>query len=175
MIEEVEIRESLPRDIASIETLYQDAFPDEDLVPLVRELLKEEHGVLSLVGLIDRALAGHIIFTTCRIAESSDKVSLLGPLAVARVRQRQGIGSALVREGLRRQENTGAVQVFVLGDPAYYERVGFEPETDVTPPYALPDDWRGAWQSISLKNTEPPCRGQLSVPQPWLQPALWAP
>ena len=137
MIEETEIRKSLPSDIASIEKLYPDAFPDEDLLPLVRELLSEETIVQSLVGIVDRALVGHVIFTTCGIAGRPDKVSLLGPLAVAPAWQRQGVGSALVREGLQRLKNTGAIQVYVLGDPAYYKRVGFEPEAGVTPPASL--------------------------------------
>ena len=175
MIEEIEIRESVSSDAASIEKLYLDAFPDEDLLPLVRELLREESIVLSLVGIVDRALAGHAVFTTCGIAGRIDKVSLLAPLAVARSWQRRGIGSALVRAGLKRLANAGASQVYVLGDPAYYKRFGFEPENGVTPPYPLPEEWRGAWQSVSLHNAEQPPHGKLTVPQPWLQPALWAP
>ena len=175
MIEEIQIRESLPSDTASIEKLYPDAFPDEDLLPLVRELLREEPIVLSLVGIVDRVLVGHVIFTACSIAGRTDNVALLGPLAVAPAYQRQGIGNSLVREGLQRLENAGMTQVYVLGDPAYYERVGFEPEAGVTPPYPLPEEWRGAWQSVSLQNAEQPPHGKLYVPQPWLQPALWSP
>lgn len=174
-MERIEIRESLPSDIASIEKLYPDAFPDEDLLPLVRELLQETPIVLSLVGIIGTSLVGHVIFTTCGIAGDTDKVALLGPLAVGTAWQRQGIGSAIVRAGLQRLENTGVIQVYVLGDPAYYGRLGFVPEAGVTPPYSLPEEWRGAWQSINLRSAEPPSRGKLSVPQPWLQPALWAP
>jgi len=175
MIEEIEIRESLPSDVASIEKLYPDAFPDEDLLPLVRELLREEPIILSLAGIVDRTLAGHVIFTSCGIEGRTDKVSLLGPLAVAPAWQRRGIGGALVRGGLLRLENAGAIQVYVLGDPAYYERFGFGPEAGVAPPYPLPKEWRRAWQSLSLRNAEQPSQGRLSVPQPWLQPALWAP
>jgi hypothetical protein len=36
-------------------------------------------------------------------------------------------------------------------------------------------EWREAWQSMSLGGAGPPHQGKLSVPQPWLKPALWAP
>lgn len=175
MIDEIKVRESLPSDIASIETLYPDAFPDEDLLPLVRELLSTEPIVLSLVGFADRALVGHVIFTTCSIAGRTDKVALLGPLAVAPNRQRQGIGGALVREGFRRLKSDGVTQVYVLGDPEYYGRFGFEPANGVTPPFPLPEEWSRAWQSVCLYGIKPPLQGALSVPRPWMQSMLWAP
>ncbi len=175
MIGKTEIRESLPSDVALIEKLYPSAFPDEDLLPLVMELLKEEPIVLSLVGIADKDLVGHVVLTTCSIAGGTDKVALLGPLAVAPARQRQGIGSAIVRAALQRLKNAGMSQVYVLGDPAYYKRFGFEPDDGVTPPYPLPEEWRGAWQSFSLRSSKPHLHGKLSVPQPWRQHALWAP
>jgi putative acetyltransferase len=174
-IEKIETRDSLPNDVASIEKLYRDAFPDEDLLPLVRELQREGPSVVSLVGIAEKALVGHVVFTTCSIVGRSDKVALLGPLAVAPAWQRQGIGSAIVRVGLRRLENADTSQVYVLGDPAYYRRFGFEPDDRVTPPYHLPEEWRGAWQSLTLCGDKPPLYGKLSVPQPWRKQALWAP
>lgn len=175
MIEEIQIRESQPSDAASIESLYPDAFPDEELLPLVRELLSAKSICLSLIGIVDRALVGHAIFTACSIGGGPENVSLLGPLAVASDLQRQGVGSALVREGFRRLKRSGAVHVYVLGDPAYYQRFGFRPESDVAPPYPMPEEWRGAWQSVSLNGDEPPAEGMLCVPPQWDQPALWAP
>lgn len=175
MIDRLDIRESVPSDLTSIETLYPDAFPDEDLLPLVGELLREAPVVLSLVGIVGTSLAGHVIFTTCGTTEGPDQVALLGPLAVAPAWQRQGVGTALVRAGLQRLEQAGVTQVYVLGDPAYYGRLGFVPEAGVAPPYPLPADWRGAWQSMSLGRAAPPRRGKLSVPRPWREPRLWAP
>jgi putative acetyltransferase len=174
-METIEIRESVPGDLAAIEVLYPDAFPDEDLLPLVRELLQDASVAFSLVGIIGSSLVGHIVFTRCSVAGGSDKVALLGPLAVTPAWQRQGIGSAIVRAGLQRLENAGATHVYVLGDPAYYGRLGFVPEARVAPPYPLPPAWRGAWQSMSLRSAERSRQGKLCVPQPWLQPALWAP
>ncbi len=175
MIGELEIRESRANDVSSIEKLYPDAFPDEDLLPLVRELQREGSGTVSLVGIADRVLVGHVVFTTCSIVGRPEKVALLGPLAVAPAWQRQGVGNAIVRAGLQRMENAGAVQVYVLGDPAYYRRFGFEPDDGVAPPYPLPEEWRSAWQSLSLSGNKPHLCGKLSVPQPWRRQALWAP
>jgi putative acetyltransferase len=175
MIDKIEIRESVPNDVTLIEKLYSDAFPDEDLLPLVRELLTEAPIVLSLVGIADKTLVGHVIFTTCSIVGRTDKVVLLGPLAVAPAWQRQGIGSAIVGAGLRRLENASTNRVYVLGDHAYYGRFGFEPDDGVKPPYPLPEEWRCAWQSVSLRGDKLPLYGKLFVPQPWRQQALWAP
>ena len=94
MIDSTGIRKSLTDDNAAIETLYPNAFPDEDLLPLVRELMAEEQGVLSLVGIAGGAVSGHVMFTACSLNGGADKVALLGPLAVdpcpaaARHRQR---------------------------------------------------------------------------------------
>lgn len=59
----------------------------------------------------------------------------------------------------------GTARVYVLGDPAYYSRFGFEPDVNVRPPYPLPGEWRGAWQSLSLCDDAPPLHGTLSLPQ----------
>lgn len=175
MTDSIEIRESIPSDLPAIEIVYSDAFPNEDLLPLVMELLHEAPLTLSLVAIIRSSLVGHVLFTKCGVAGSSFKLALLGPLAVASFWQRKGFGSALVRNGLQQLENDGVTNVYVLGDPAYYGRLDFMPETNVTPPYPLPAEWRGAWQSKGLVKAEVLNRGELSLPRPWLQPALWEP
>lgn len=173
--ENLQVRESKQDDSAAIESLYPEAFPDEDLLPLVRDLLSGAVVCLSVVATIDTRIVGHAIYTKCGVVGSSVNAALLGPLAVSPAWQRQGIGSAIVRTGLRRLEEAGVNQVFVLGDPAYYGRFGFVPERLVEPPFPLPAEWDGAWQSQNLVETSTPHAGLLSVPPPWLQPALWAP
>jgi putative acetyltransferase len=175
MPEKLEIHESRRDDMAAIESLYPEAFPDEDLLPIVRDLLNDAVAAISFVGTIDMRIVGHAIFTKCGVFGSSVNAALLGPLAVAPAWQRQGIGSAIVRAGLRRLEDANVSRVYVLGDPAYYGRLGFLPETLVEPPFPLPVEWDGAWQSRDLGKTTTPCAGKLSVPPQWLQPALWAP
>lgn len=174
MTEDVDIRDSAPDDRAAIDALYPRAFPEEDLLPLVTDLLRDGHDVLSLVATAGGLVLAHVAFTFCGISGADDQAALLGPLAVAPDRQRQGIGGALIRAGLQRLRGTPVTCVFVLGDPAYYGRFGFLPKADVTPPYPLPAEWRGAWQSLRLRDG-PVRPGMLTVPPPWREPALWAP
>ena len=75
------IRESSMADRAAIETIYPEAFPEEDLLPVVRDLLRQPSGVLSLVAETDGGIIGHVIFTRCSIDEANN-AALLGPLAV---------------------------------------------------------------------------------------------
>ena len=170
-----EIGESQPEDQSSIESLYPLAFPDEDLLPLVRDLLNEASDVLSLVSRAGGAVIGHCVFTLCGISGSPETVALLGPLAVLPGWQGRGIGGRFVRNGFRMLESRGVAGVLVLGDPGYYGRFGFEAEVGVAPPYVLPREWREAWQSIRLAGNEEISPGVLSVPAPWARLELWGP
>ena len=168
------IRESATRDRAAIEALYPAAFPDEDLLPLVRDLLRDPGIAISLVAGNNAGVIGNIIFTRGSVAGNEGGAALLAPLAVAPTCQGQGVGTALVREGLRRLESEGIGLVFVLGDPAYYSRFGFRREASVAAPYPLPAEWADAWQSRCLRDAVAPESGKLLLPDVWLDPALWS-
>ncbi len=173
MTKDLHIRTGEPGDLAAIEALYPAAFPDEDLLPLVRDLLAEGTGVLSLVAIAGSSLVGHVAFTYCGVTGSDAEAVLLAPLAVAPAHQRQGVGSALVRAGLKELEAAGVSHVYVLGDPAYYGKLGFLPRARVSPPYPMPEEWADAWQWMSQGDVEPLNRGELTVPDFWRKPALW--
>ena len=84
---------------------------------------------LSLVVRLDPCIVGHILFTPISIeAHQGDTLLMgLGPMAVDPPQQRQGIGSALAREGLEASRAAGANLIFVLGHAQYYPRFGFQP------------------------------------------------
>lgn len=172
---EPEIRENAKQDSDAIEALYPRAFPDEDLVPLVLSLLKEPETALSLVASADDEVVGHVMFTYCRVADGKSSAALLAPLAVDPAWQRRGIGTALVEDGLSRLRDKGVQWVCVLGDPGYYGRLGFLAERRIAPPYPLPPEWDGAWQSLTLGEADGHPSGTLAVPVQWQQRALWAP
>ena len=175
MRDTLQIRNSVSADNKAIESLYPEAFPDEDLLPVVRDLLQDPVVTTSIVGVHDDQVVAHIIFTACGVSGSPVNAALLAPLGVTPEWQRQGIGSELVRAGLQQMESAGMQIICVLGDPAYYGRFGFRPDMSIRPPYPLPKEYVGAWQSIRLSDDAESCSGQLLVPAQWRQRSLWMP
>ena len=167
------IRKSQPGDLAFIESLYPAAFPEEDLLPLVRAMMACDEEILSLVGERDGLAAGHAVFTLGSIGGTERKIALLGPVAVDPNLQRSGIGSAIIREGLRLLKALDVEQVFVLGDPAYYGRLGFLPGATVKAPYELPQEWSQAWQYMPLADKDIAGEGRLQLPDFWMRRELW--
>ena len=84
---------------------------------------------LSLVAVEDdeksNEILGHVAFSPVTIDGAERDWFGLGPVSVRPGRQRGGIGSGLIREGLRRLRENGAAGCVLLGDPAYYGRFGF--------------------------------------------------
>lgn len=81
---------------------------------------------ISLVAEIDRQIVGHIAFSPVTISDSTTDWYGLGPISVLPDYQRQGIGKALINEGLSLLKNKGAQGCALVGDPNYYQRFGFK-------------------------------------------------
>jgi predicted N-acetyltransferase YhbS len=84
---------------------------------------------LALVAEEEGKLIGHIMLTRTFVETAAGRqpLLLLGPLAVALERRRQGLGSRLVQQALRLAQARGHTAVVLVGDPAYYSRFGFQP------------------------------------------------
>jgi len=91
----------------------------------------------------DAIVIGHILFSPVTLADAPG-LSLMGlaPMAVMPSRQRQGVGSRLVREGLARCRQLDAAAVVVIGHPQYYPRFGFIPAARLSlrSEYDVPED-----------------------------------
>ena len=76
----------------------------------------------------DEKIVGHIFFSPVTIDHEDTQVIGMGlaPMAVLPEFQNQGIGSLLVKEGLRRIKETECPFIIVLGHIHYYPRFGFE-------------------------------------------------
>ncbi|WP_112662851.1 GNAT family N-acetyltransferase [Microvirga flavescens] len=121
------IRQEEPADREAIHALHCAAFGQSAEADLVDRLRENGDLVLSLVA-VDEIVVGHVAFSPLA-NDAGLKASALAPLAVLPSHQRNGVGSALAKEGLRLLAEEGHGLVIVLGEPAYYERFGFKPET----------------------------------------------
>jgi putative acetyltransferase len=125
------LRRELPGDHDGVFDLHAAAFarPGEATAPeavLVRALRADGDIVpeLSIVAEQDSKVVGHVV---CSPATVDGQPSLgLGPLGVLPDRQRRGVGQALMHAVLAAADALGAPAVFLLGDPAYYRRFGFD-------------------------------------------------
>lgn len=80
---------------------------------------------VSLVAEVDGKVVGHVAFSPVTISDGNPHWYGLGPVSVLPEHQRQGIGTALIREGLSRLQARGGQGCVLVGPPAYYGRLGF--------------------------------------------------
>jgi len=126
-----------------IMTVERDAFGRDDESRLVAALLADPTAQpsLSLLAYEGKRAVGHVLFTraTLRGATRECSAVILAPLAVIPDFQRQGVGRALIEQGSERLAGSGVELVFVLGDPGYYSRCGFQAAMPhgLPPPYPV--------------------------------------
>jgi putative acetyltransferase len=126
----MDLRDEKPADIAAIRALTTRAFADAahssgTEAEIVDALRAAGALAVSLVATEDDAIVGHVAFSPVTIDGRHRGWFGLGPVSVLPERQGEGIGAALVGEGLRRLAADGAAGCVVLGDPVYYRRFGF--------------------------------------------------
>lgn len=80
---------------------------------------------LSLVAEMDGRVVGHVAFSPVAVSDGTPNWYGLGPVSVLPELQRQGIGAALVEEGLSRLKDLGAGGCCLVGHPQYYRKFGF--------------------------------------------------
>ncbi len=81
---------------------------------------------ISLVAEVDGRVIGHIAFSPLTISDGTRNWYGLGPVSVLPEFQRQGIGKALIREGLSRLKDMNARGCCLVGHPDYYRKFGFK-------------------------------------------------
>lgn len=125
------IRPEAADDEAGIATLLTDAFSGTAEAELVASLRRDGELLVSLVATDGAAILGHVAASPFACVDPGTSVpsAVLAPLAVIETHRRRGIGALLVRDLLDQLRNRNIGLVFVLGDPDYYGRFGFAPET----------------------------------------------
>jgi putative acetyltransferase len=124
---ELAVRLEIPADRDSIRAVETAAFGRPDEAAIVDAIRGAEDEVCSIVGEVDGEVLGHAFFTRVAAAGMpSLRACALGPVAVFPERQSDGVGGTVIREGIARCKADGWQAMFVLGDPRYYSRFGFE-------------------------------------------------
>ena len=86
---------------------------------------------ISHVAEMDGRVLGHIAFSPLTISDGTQNWYGLGPVSVLPEFQRQGIGKALIQEGLSRLKDMNARGCCLVGHPEYYRKFGFKNVTDL--------------------------------------------
>jgi putative acetyltransferase len=178
------VREALELDLDEVLRIERMAFGEEDEAELVQALLKDPSArpTLSLLALNkNNEAVGHVLFSKASVSTTTQgkevlSVALLAPLAVIPEAQKQGVGTQLVREGFKRLSQSGVDLVFVLGDPKYYGRFGFQPAGSLgfEAPFPIPEKNADAWMVQALQSDlggtvkgKVSCADALNKPEYW--------
>ncbi len=124
------IRQETDFDIEAISEVTREAFKNlsisQHTEQFIIQALRGAHALsISLVAEIEEGIVGHIAFSPITISDGTSNWYGLGPLSVLPDHQRQGIGKALMHDGLKRLKAMGGKGCALVGDPEYYKRFGF--------------------------------------------------
>lgn len=117
------IRHEAEADAAAIRRLLARSFPTAAEADLVERLRAEGDLMLALVAEDAGEVVGYAAFSVM----SAPFVAVgLAPVAVDVDNRRKGIATAMILTGLGELRAIGVEAAFVLGEPAYYTRFGFD-------------------------------------------------
>ena len=146
------IRTEKPEDEVAIRHVNEEAFGQKAEAEIVDKLRNRNVVALSLVAAQADQVVGHILFSpvTVETELSSFEAIALAPMAVLPAYQRKGIGSQLIRAGLKECRRLGHEILVVLGHPDYYPRFGFIPAKakGIACEFEVPEE---AWMILELR------------------------
>jgi putative acetyltransferase len=160
------IRPETEADRADIRRIIDEAFGDTVTGDIVDGIRASDRFVpdLSLIALSEGQFLGHVILSYVDIEPGGHRVLQVGPVAVIPSHQRQGIGSALMHEAVRRADARGEPLLLIEGNPRYYERFGFTraDAVGIEPP---PESYGPEYFMIRpLAHYDPSVRGRAVYP-----------
>ncbi|MDD3922442.1 MAG: N-acetyltransferase [Endomicrobiaceae bacterium] len=134
------IRQETEKDFKEIYSLVKTAFEtarvsngkEQDFVNDLRAG-KNYIPELALVAEQDNKIIGHIMLTKFYVNTDKDnkfEALLLAPICVMLEYRNEKIGAGLINKSFELAKNMGYTAVFLVGDPNYYYRFGFQQSTN---------------------------------------------
>lgn len=124
------IRRENSNDFNEINLLIKEAFNRDSEKELVEKIRKSPKHIneLSLIAEDINEIAGHILFSEIIVKGNKDHLGglALAPLSVKLTYQNQGVGKALVHQGLLLAKALGYQFILVLGNHNYYSKFDFK-------------------------------------------------
>ena len=132
----IRIRQEHSNDISVINDVTIQAFKSIEFSShteqfIVRALRDAGVLTLSLVAEIEGEVVAHIAISPVNISSDALGWYGLGPVSVLPKHQGLGIGSKLIVRALEQLKELGANGCVLLGEPAYYQRFGFEAKPEL--------------------------------------------
>ena len=119
----MQVRSERSDDRDAIRTIHIASFPSPAEADLVDRLREAQDIAISLVSETANCITGHVLFSRMK---APFRALGLGPVAVLPEWRRHGTAARLIETGLAQAAGTDWEAVFVLGNPAYYSRFGFD-------------------------------------------------
>jgi putative acetyltransferase len=153
------VRPETQADNGAIREVNRAAFGVSVEADLVDRLRADGDLLLSLVAENDGRIAGCCGFSRVTVDDGGNVAAAvsLGPVAVLPDEQRRGVGQMMIRDGIARLRRVGETLIFVLGDPQYYARFGFDAGGAAA--YQTPYD--GPYMQVLRLSDIAPVRGKV--------------
>ena len=145
----IRIRQETHKDYKEIISLILRSFREgtdysdgTNIIALIEEIRDSEYYIpeLSFVAELDGKLVGHFLFSRFPLSSTPNggyiddggekNIVMLAPVAVHADYFHQGIGSAMITQGIEKVRNAGYKGITVEGDYHFYNRIGFQTSSE---------------------------------------------
>ena len=164
MNQKITIRPEEHKDYKSIVSLILRSFQEgtdysdgTDIIALVEEIRDSKYYIpeLSFVAELDNKVVGHFLFSKFPLSPTRDgghgdgsdsEIVMLAPVSVHADYFRQGIGRAMLTQGIEKVKEMGYKGITVEGNYLFYNQVGFRTSSEF-----------GIYPTSGFPMTEPRC------------------
>ena len=128
---EIVIRTETSADIEAITKVTSAAFETLEISNhteqfIIEALRAAKALTVSLVAELDGRVVGHVAFSPVTVSDGTQDWYGLGPLSVLPAYQRNGVGKALIQQGLSHLKDLNAQGCCLVGHPDYYKKFRFK-------------------------------------------------